>query len=242
MAQIVHKFGRNPSLGTAWEDVWVRGGTYVWPQTASQLRVSSASTADTSTGVGARSVTLRGLDANWNPISETLPLTGTSTAVTTASFLRMNRAYVSEVGTYGTLTAGGNQGVITINTGSSAAMGAITVDTSVGMGQTQIARFSSPDGLYMYVQSAFVSVDSNQAADVAFFYRSNADRTSTGLTARRLQLQLDGIKQPLEWIPKTPLGPYMPRSDVWWAAKASAGTQIAIDFEIILSPTTFQVS
>jgi len=220
----------------------MRGGVYAWPQAATQLRVSSSTAADTSTGTGARTIKLSGLDANFQPISETLAMAGTSTAVTTASFLRMNRARVATAGSYNTLSGGGNAGTITINTGTSSAMGQISVETAVGTGQTQIGRYTAPAGLFMYINSAFISVDSNQRADVALFTRDDADATSAPFGARRLQVALDGLVAPVSWNPDTPLGPYRPMSDVWWAAKAGANTSVTVDFEIILSPTTFQRS
>ena len=220
----------------------MRGGVYAWPTSASQLRISSSTAADTAAGTGARSIKLQGLDANFDPISETIAMAGTSTAVTSQSFIRMNRARIVDCGSYNTLTAGGNAGTITINTGSSAPMAQINVDTLVGMGQTQIARYTAPAGLFMYINSAFISVDSNQAADVAMFARDDADATSAPFGTRRLQIELDGLKAPLPWNPDTPLGPYQPMTDVWWAAKASVNTAVTVDFEIILSPTTFQRS
>lgn len=242
MAQIIHKFGRNGAVGAAWADVWTNGGVYAWPQAASQLRISSSTAADTAAGAGARTVQLSGLDANWDPITETVSLNGTSTVQTTASFIRMNRAKVVDSGTYVTTNAGGNVGTITINTGSSSAVGEIVVESTVGMGQTQIARYTCPDGLFMYINSAFISVDSNQAADVAMFARNTASNTTAPMGSRRLQIQLDGLDRPVPWNPDTPLGPYPARTDVWWSAKATVATSVTVDFEIILSPTTFQLS
>jgi len=240
--QVVHKFGRNNAVGAAWEDVWIRGGTYAWPTAATQLRISSSTAADTSTGLGAQTVTLEGLDANFVPITETVDLAGVSTAVTTQSFIRMNRAYVETAGSYNTLTAGGNAGTLTINTGTSAAMASIDVESSVGMGQTQIARYTVPSGLFGYIESVVVSVDSAQAADFAFFKRLNANNTTGSFGARRLQMQFDAINTELFINPHTALGPYPAMTDLWWAAKAGANTEISVDMEIILSPTTFERS
>ena len=244
MAEVIHSFGRNDAVGTAWEDVWTRGGVYDWPTSASQLRISSNSTDDTSTGGGgdgAQTVFLSGLDANFVPIEETVSLTN-STAVTAQSFLRMNRAFVVDCGTYATLTAGGNFGTITINTGSSGAVAEIPFADLVGTGQSHVARFTSPVGLFMYINSLTVSVNSAQSADFALFIRPSADATSAPFGARRVQFELDGVKGEEFLNPETPMGPYPPKTDLWWAVKAGANTAVSVDTEIILTPTTFQRS
>ena len=242
MAEIIHKFGRNNAVGAVWEDVWVRGGTYVWPQAATKMHISSSTASDTSTGTGARAVRLIGLDANFDELEETVSLAGTSTAVSTNSFVRMNRAYLVDVGAYADLDSGGNAGTITINSSGGDAVAAISVSGGVGAGQTNLARFTSPAGLFMYVNSVFISVDSNQAADIAMWLREDADTVSAPFSPRRLQIQMDGLAGVEFWNPDTALGPFPPKSDIWWSAKAGAQTAVTVDFEIILTPSTFQVS
>ena len=56
-------------------------------------------------GTGAWSVVVEGLDTDYNEISETVTLNGISAVTTTASFFRINRAYVFEAGS-GEVNAG----------------------------------------------------------------------------------------------------------------------------------------
>ena len=242
MAEVIHKFGRNDAVGIAWEDVWVRGGTYTWPQAATKMHIFSSTAADTSAGSGARTIHLFGLDTNFNKLEEIVDMAGTSTAVSTNSFRRMNRAHLHDAGVYADLDNGGNAGTITINTSGGDAVGAITMSDGVGAGQTNLARYTAPAGLSMYVNSAFISVDSNQAADVAMWLREDADTVSAPFSPRRLQIQMDGLVGVEFWNPDTPLGPFPPKSDIWWSVKAGAQTAVTVDFEIILTPSTFQVS
>ena len=44
----VHKFGFNPDIDDAIETVWAQGGLYSYLSAATQLSISSSSTADTS--------------------------------------------------------------------------------------------------------------------------------------------------------------------------------------------------
>src|ERR1700733_1683360 len=73
---------------------------------AHPLQVSSASANDSSAGTGGQEVTIIGLDANYNPIQETLEMNGVTPVVTVNSYLRVNRAFVNESGTFATTNLG----------------------------------------------------------------------------------------------------------------------------------------
>jgi hypothetical protein len=72
----VHKFGFNAAVGTGLETVWAEGGLYSYLGTASTLYISSSSTDDTGAGTGARTVTVSGLDNNFDEKIETVTLNG----------------------------------------------------------------------------------------------------------------------------------------------------------------------
>lgn len=91
-------FGYNPDVDTAEVTVWPLPSIKTHPAAATQLKVSSTSTDDTSAGTGARTVVLEGLDTNYNEITETVTLNGQTAVTTTNSFVRINRAYVATAG------------------------------------------------------------------------------------------------------------------------------------------------
>lgn len=96
---IVEGKNANISTGSVPEDLWLVGGVYTgFPMTAETVTVVSGSASDTLAGTGARTVTLEGLDGNYVEIIETVEMNGTSNAVTTNSFLRINKIYVSTAG------------------------------------------------------------------------------------------------------------------------------------------------
>lgn len=97
----VNKFGFNGAVGTSFETVWSEGGLYPWMTAASTLTVESASTNDTSTGTGARTIEVEGLDTNYNVLKETITMNGTTQVTTTGSFLRVYRAKVLTAGSLG---------------------------------------------------------------------------------------------------------------------------------------------
>lgn len=76
---IVHKFGRNESVGTSFVPI-AGGGIYRTPQTgsATTLRVKAGNANDASDGTGARAVTIEGIDSTGALASEVLATNGTS--------------------------------------------------------------------------------------------------------------------------------------------------------------------
>lgn len=150
------KVARDMVKGTTWlhrsfydsvsgteQTVWVVGGIYQYPNTANTLTVVSSSTSDTIAGTGARTLTIEGLDSNYDIISETLTMNGTTNVVTTKTYLRLYRATV--------LTAGSNEtnvGNITItHNGIANALGRIAENA----GQTQISVYTIPRGKTGYL-------------------------------------------------------------------------------------------
>ena len=96
--QTVVVFGYNSDVDTSVETVWPYGGLLAFPSTALQMSVSSDSANDTSSGTGARTVYIEGLDANHDVVSETVSLNGQTAVLTTNSYLHINQAYVATAG------------------------------------------------------------------------------------------------------------------------------------------------
>jgi len=144
------KFGNNPTVGDSLETIWAEGGLYVYPPTASVMTVSSSSTADTSAGTGARTVTVFGLDADYNEISETVPLNGQTAVSTTKSYLRVNRMIVRSAG-----SGGANAGVIYTGTGTVTSGVPANVYASIngvnGSNQSLMALWTVPAGYTAYL-------------------------------------------------------------------------------------------
>jgi hypothetical protein len=83
----INLFGFNRVIGTEFESIFNDGGgAYPFLASASVLSCVSSSAIDT-TGLY-----IEGLDANYNPISETVTLSGTTPVSTTQQFFRINKA------------------------------------------------------------------------------------------------------------------------------------------------------
>lgn len=95
---VFNKFGHNESVGTMLQDLWSLGGTYVFPDVAKIMTVSSESVDDTLAGVGAQTVHIEGLDAEYNQVTEILELAGQSPVSTAHSYLRFSSMRVLTAG------------------------------------------------------------------------------------------------------------------------------------------------
>ncbi len=130
-SEAVNIFGFNRVVGTSFETLWNDGGDYVFPTSAVTMDLVSTSTSDT------MSVLVKGLDANYNEISETVTLTGTVAVTTSASFLRINSAII---------LSGSNAGDISISNG-----GTTYGFIGTNLGTTQACIYTVPAGHSLYL-------------------------------------------------------------------------------------------
>jgi hypothetical protein len=134
-------FGYNPDLDQTEESVWPDGGTVPHPTTANVLSVASTNQNDTVSGAGAQSVFIEGLDGNYNVISETVTMSGTSPVSTTKSYLYINQFYVTSVGSHGS-----NYGELTIKLGST-----LYDIIAIGYNTRTTAHYCVPAGYTAYL-------------------------------------------------------------------------------------------
>lgn len=151
----LHRHGRNPSIGVSAESIWAGGGLYPWSSwdTAGTLTVVSSNAADTT-----MTLLIVGLNNDFDEISETVTLNGTTSVPTTLSYRRINRATI----TSSTEPAGN----ITI------AKSAVTVAyIATGNNQTLLSQFTIPRGKRGYLIRAAFSSGKNVAMTISMFSR-----------------------------------------------------------------------
>ena len=165
-ATALYKFGYNSDINGTEETVWSQGGDVVWPAAAFTAFISSSSTADTSAGTGAQTVTIEGLDENYATQSVTVDMNGqTQVQVGDASgWIRINRAFVVTAGSGG--TAAGT--VYIAATGVSSGVPTGTIYASITDGnQTQMAVYTVPASHTLYLDdlifTAAISLANNYA-------------------------------------------------------------------------------
>ena len=226
----INKFGRNPNIGGAPETIWMYGGRYVYLTSPSTVYAHSADTADSVSGTGARTVTIQGLDGNYESIEETV--TVRSGVATTAQFLRVFRAFVVTSGSTGT-----NEGNIIISTGAAgtgtvlADIGTIGTGTTYGLGQTQLALYTIPADKTGYLTAWNIGVGSyNDSVTVSLLSRefNSAFRTRDIMDVPGGS-HVRNYSVPIKLPEKT---------DVEIIGIATTGTNISSSFDIILVDNT----
>jgi len=226
----INKFGRNPNIGGAPETIWMYGGRYVYLTSPSTVYAYSTDTDDSVSGTGARTVTIQGLDGNYESIEETV--TVRSGVASTAQFLRVFRAFVVTSGSTGT-----NEGNIIISTGAAgtgtvlADIGTIGTGTTYGLGQTQLALYTIPAHCTGYLTTWNIGVGSyNDAVTVSLLSRefNSAFRTRDIMDAPGGH-HTRNYSVPIRLPAKT---------DIEIIGIASTGTNISSSFDIILVENT----
>ena len=225
----IHKFGRNPNVGNVPETIWMYGGIYQYLDVGSDSTVYaySASTDDGPGNDGARTVTVQGLDNDFNPIEETITVNG---AASTASFLRVYRAFVA---TAGVLAA--NDGDVIISTAAAgggtvlADIGVIGSGTTTGLGQTQLALYTIPAGKTGYLTTWNVGVSPmNNAVTVTL--KSRELDGSAPFRSRDIMDIVGGYTTQNYSIPIR----FPEKTDIEVRAAGDTGSVISSSFDIIL--------
>ena len=231
--KLVHKFGRNPDVdtGTVPEDIWETGGLMTWPTSAAVVSVTSTDADDDgapTTNTGAQTLTIDGLDASFDELTETIILNGTSAVTTAGSFIRVNRAFVATTGTY----HGSNEGSLV------GAVGGSTMFTiATGLGQTQIGRYTVPNGKTAYLLFLVISVDEKKSgATVQMFQNPNADDISQPFSgAKRIIMEFDTVSGE-EILPGGAPRSFPAKTDIWFEVPTvgASDTPVDVDFELLV--------
>ena len=153
----IHKFGAVPAMstnttGTVWD---INDTVYPWSawDTAGTITVDRASTSDAN-----KSVTVVGLDSNYNELTETIVLTNPTGNASTGLFIRVFRAFILDGST--------NVGLISIKKGATT-VAAITATK----GQTLMAIYTIPAGHTGYLMKGTASAQAGADATGDMFVR-----------------------------------------------------------------------
>jgi hypothetical protein len=174
-AKIIHKFGANRSVGTTWATVCT-SGTYQVPTTPQTLEIVSDSADDSVSGIGARSVEVYGIDANWDEIEEVVEMNGTTPVTLANQFRRVYRMHVYESGSYSNLFSGSHVGNITVQgVGGGSLYADIVVENGFPLGASEIGCFTIPRGYTGFIIGSRVVMEATKICDVGVFIRQHAD-------------------------------------------------------------------
>ena len=175
----IFAYGTTPATANAFRTVWENMATtdYVFPASASTMTLVSTVVTDTAT------ITITGLDASYNLLTETLALNGTTGVTTVNSYFRINNIAVS-VG-----SATNPSGVITLAVGGTvyAQINTTTVGgVTTSIGTSQMGVYTVPNGytFYGWRYGAYSSFNGNSAN-----YTTYRAITNTSLGVQRVIVQ-----------------------------------------------------
>ena len=141
------KFGYNAAVSAVEETIWDGGGIYSYPTSAAPLGVVGTSTTDNS------QITVQGLDADYNEVSNIVTLNGTTTVTTSASYIRAYRAFVSD----------DNEPAGDVNIRHS---GNLVAQISSGENQTLMTVYTVPAGYTLYISRGTISTASEGTNEI----------------------------------------------------------------------------
>ena len=203
-----HVFGYvdNVTSSSVPESITPQGGLYPFPETASQISLVSTA-SDTMT------VTIRGLDANYNLASESVTLNGITPVSTTGSYIRV----------YGISTDAINAGVITASISSD-----VLAQIAVGDSNSLLAVHTIPRGYTGYLVGVDVSVNKGHDAMVSMYARAGGDNF-------KIQFTSDVYESAYSYRPLVPIKlPEMTDIDFRVTGVENSGTRVACGFELVL--------
>lgn len=156
----IHKFGAVPAMSNGTTgSIWDKDDTlYPWSafDTPGVLTVSTtAANGSTVTTDNGKSITIVGLDANYNLASDTITVSGSSGTGTT-EFKRVYRAFTSDTNTAQFRVSRGATEVLRVN---------------IGKAQTLMAIYTVPAGKVGFLMKGTASIQSGADATVDMFVR-----------------------------------------------------------------------
>lgn len=204
----VDKFGYNPSVGNlVFETVWDGGAPYVYIASAGVASVASNDSDD-----NGGTVEVQGLDANYQPVSETIAIGSTGTQL----FYRVFRASMVTAN-----TGDVNQGDVTVTVDSKSA-----AIISAEYGQTLMALYTIPRGKKGYLVQIDAGASKDLEHEIIFRQKHNGGvwRTKTFISMR------GGFVSKINTIPIL----IPAETDIEIQAKSSSTSSVSAGFELIL--------
>lgn len=233
---IVSVLGRNQDVDTTITDIGMEDVIFTWLTVATQVEAISDNINDTFLGTGARTITVHGLDANFDPIDEVIEMNGTTvTAITTKSFIRINQTVVETSGTYASTTGGTNLGDITIRPSGGGSTLSFIADVDIDPGVSQDFKYTVPNGHTAIIIGVGANIDSTKTGRLLFNARTDADIIVAPFSPRVSSVHIAGLAG-LHSVPQELLNNRLEaKTDLWASAIASANnTEIDISARILL--------
>lgn len=227
--KVVHKFGKNPAVGTTgFDTIWNGGGSYTgFDATAAEtVTITSSDANDTLLGTGLRTLRIWGLDANFLEQTEDIELDGTNPVTSINEYIRLDSAkgLTAGGGTYST-----NLGDITI--AQSVTVANVFAVIPIGYGSTMIAAYTIPAGKKGYIITQSGAIANKNAAAVAIRLKAKVPGTVFTVAGEAALNSLGtGFIERKFNVP----GMLPPMTDIFIEAEASSTVAVSAFLDILL--------
>ena len=229
---LMNKFGAG-DVGTSIVPV-TNSLVYQTPTAAQSLEFVSSSANDTATGVGAREITIQGLDSNWDMVTLTIATNGTTAVSLPTDLVRLFRWTVSGSGTYATQTAGSHAGTLTVRAAGGGATWATIPSLPFPFAQSEIGVYTVPRGYTGYLISRDLTTDTSKSLNAYLFQRPNADTVVAPYSSMRVVERFVGVNAIAPPI-KASKGPFVGPCDIGFMAEVSVGSAVvSVNFTLLL--------
>ena len=216
----VHIHGHSHSVGLINQEISQLGTTAFgnWPAAAAGVILVSDNAADNAAGTGARTVTVYGLDNNWDEVSEVVPMDGiTPTTITTQIFRRINELEVTTAGS-GFVAAG--EIIASISGTDIIAIGGDHHSTA------DPGRYTVPAGMTVYLENPEASGIGNKEVTIHIYTRDNTIADAPFLLRKTWHIKDGGYN------PSGRLEPVTEKTDILFTAHAElAGATVSASIE-----------
>jgi hypothetical protein len=208
----VNIYGFQPLVSTTFIPIWENATAYTYPVAATQMHLAGTA-GDTAT------ITISGLDASYNTISENLALTGATPVTTVNSYLRVNSMVVA-IG-----SATNPAGVVTLKNLTDTVTYA---QINPGVGRTQAAIYTVPAGYTFYLSRIDINTSLNGNDYVTY---QNKTTSPAGVVQLTQQAPFAINYHTQRVMPR----PFAEKTDIQLMAKIQSGTgAVSISQEGIL--------
>jgi len=201
---VLNIYGYQASVGTSFVPVWEGNSSYTFPSSAIQMHlVSSVNTGADATSL----ITINGLDANYNQISENIKLNGTTAVTTVKSYFRINSMAVA---------SGAPTGNITLKDTSDTTLYA---EIAAGNGRTLMGIYTVPAGYTFYLSRIDINTSLN-ANPAGFATYQNYQTNSAGVSTVTIVAPFTNNYHTQRVMPRL----VSEKTDIQLQAKVSTGT------------------
>jgi len=201
---VLNIYGYQASVGTSFVPVWEGNSSYTFPSSAIQMHlVSSVNTGADATSL----ITISGLDANYNQISENIKLNGTTAVTTVKSYFRINSM---------TVASGAPTGNITLKDTSDTTLYA---EIAAGNGRTLMGIYTVPAGYTFYLSRIDINTSLN-ANPAGFATYQNYQTNSAGVSTVTIVAPFTNNYHTQRVMPRL----VSEKTDIQLQAKVSTGT------------------